>query len=256
MTHHDSEFRIDTDDLSSGPSVGMVSQVITELRNRKPETQSGPRRHVLDGLVAASLRDEGFDPSASLHHLMSQRITEPEIVDLYVPKAAEAIGALWMEDEISFADVTVSALRLQMLVREVTHTAKRPPQRMRALIVLPEQDQHFLGMIVATAQLERLGCVTDVSICESASSLVERILLDRPDAVLFSCSRVEALPPIARSVKAVRKDMRPAPMFALGGSILNFGQDLIAQSGVDIVSASVGDVVEVSIERMKVQAST
>lgn len=254
IAHEDSNFRFDTDALSTSPSDGLISQVISVLRNRQPKAPTGPRMFVVDRLMDMCLHAEGFISERAISDLVSQRVSETDIIDLYVPKAAEILGDLWMKDEISFADVTIGALRLQSMVRDIADTQVQTTKRMTALVVLPEQEQHLLGASVAASQLERADFAVECSMAETPATIANRAILDKPDAVLFSCAGIGALATVRETVQNITNAVRRAPIFALGGSIVSQENGIKERTGVDIMTSNILDVVEVCRDRRSSQS--
>ncbi|MEP3056261.1 hypothetical protein [Ascidiaceihabitans sp.] len=248
------EMGIDACHLADAPSVGLVSQVIAALRDRKPIVAGGPRQHALDHLVEAVVASAGFDPRQMFADLAAHRVTEVEAVDVYIPHAAEVLGVRWLEDDLSFADVTIAALRLQAMVRSMSWAPFAGVDAMSALIVLPESEQHFLGGSVLMSQLERLGLSVEMSMCEPQSKVVSRILHDRPEVILFTCSGAAALASITETVQNILRTVAMPPVLALGGPIVSQKDSLKETTGVDIVTCEITDVVEVCASKRNAQS--
>lgn len=253
MTHDDSHFRFDTDALNVRPAEDLISQVIAVLRTRQPVRPEGPRMFVLNRLLDACISDARFDPADAVRDLLAHRISQEDVIDLYVPRTAEILGEQWLSDDLSFAQVTIGALRLQSVIKEVTPVLIPGVATLRTLVVLPEAEQHFLGAMVVTSQLERASCAAETSFCEPQSRVEDRIIIDRPDAVLFSCSRAASLATIAKTVQNIRNSVHPAPLFALGGPVVGLEDRVKKTTGVDIVTCDYMDVVQMCRDRSEAQ---
>ncbi|WP_147113461.1 cobalamin-dependent protein [Tateyamaria sp. syn59] len=233
----------------------LASEVISILNDRQVVSRAGARQVAMDYLVRAVTRRVEFDARLVLDEMAAYRLTNDALIDIYIPKAAEHLGALWMTSDLDFAAVTIGALRLQALLGEAAQGLSRNHADMtnvlHALVVVPEAEQHFLGASVVAAQLRRLGCDVSVSINEAQQQLVDRVAYDRPDMVLFSCARPLALETIRGTVKKIRHNGDPAPVLALGGAFSGVTDGIKKQTGVDLVTNTAKDVVGFTTKRQK-----
>lgn len=236
----------------------LASRVISEMGDRLLRNEEGARQSVLDHLVRTILVPDAFDANNVFAELRGHRLGVDTIVDLYVPCAARCLGQRWVEDSISFADVTIGALRLQALLEQIVSepridimaTGSRP----RALVVLPQGEQHFLGVSVVAAQLRRIGCDVSISFDETLEKLNLRISETQPGVVMISCSRNESLEMIREMVQSIRSAVSDAPMIALGGAVMLDTDDLQEQTGVDIVTGNAKDAAAACLKRARTVA--
>jgi methylmalonyl-CoA mutase cobalamin-binding subunit len=258
MTRNDT---FDTVFSKSSPKSSMelkplASQVIMMLSERQTVNPLGARQVIVDYLVRVTISPSGFDPVQVMHELRGYRLTIDSIIDLYIPQAAVCLGEMWQTSDIDFAAVTVGALRLQTLLSEATMEIADMPRTcavdvMRALIVLPKGEQHFLGANVVAGQLRRMGCEASVSFCEEPKQVHARVSCDRPDMILFSCARMAALGDIARMVAKIRNATDPIPVMALGGAVRGDSDGIKQKTGVDLVTNSAKDVLGFCTKRLK-----
>ncbi|GFE49433.1 hypothetical protein So717_11860 [Roseobacter cerasinus] len=247
---HDDHFQTRGSPQNRPEEVGaLASQVISVLRDRQAGNKDGARLFVLDHLFRAILVRGAFDAELMLDELRGHRLGLDEIIDLYIPQASCRLGEAWVDDDISFADVTVGALRLQALLSEATGRIRLDltpdDSRLRVLAILPHNEQHFLGVSVAAAQMRRMGCEVSVSFDETFGALSARLLEDIPDLVLISCARLESLETVAETVQTLRMAPISDPVIALGGAVLADGDiaDLQERTGVDVVTKSVKEAI-------------
>ena len=187
-----------------------------------------------------------FDCRAFLDDLYEIGLSQDEIIDRYIPAAARALGVCWIEDVLGFSEVTVGAMRLQVLLAEaacrngftsVLDDASTAVPKL--LIVSQNHEQHTLGCFVLAAQLRRRGANVTLHVGESDDSIYQRILNDVWDAVLFSTACRNDLPKISTLMLSVRRQICSVPLFALGGSFLDTcerGRCKKAVAGFDIVT--------------------
>ena len=224
-----------------------ASTVISLLRDRQVVSTEGLRQFVLDHMGRAILCHKGFDADDLLDELSGYRLAVDTIIDSYVPAAARRLGDEWLADDISFADVTIGALRLQSLVSAASVLtridANGLANNLFAMVIVPQNEHHFLGASVVAGQLRRMGCEVAMSFDEDFGSLNARLLVERPDLVLITCARSETLETVTQTVQLVRKALADDLIIALGGAIEASEKVVKAQTGVDIVTNVAAEVV-------------
>lgn len=218
----------------------LASTVISVLRSRQATSVEGLRQFVLEHLVRAVLARGTYRADMLLDELRGYRLSLDTLIDLYVPAAARLLGERWVDDTISFADVTISTLRLQALLDEASAASRvdlRPgSDRLHAMIIVPNGEQHFLGASVVAAQLRRVGCDVAMSYDDDHGTLSARLMFEAPDLVLISCARSETLESAARTVQTVRKAVPEGPVIAVGGALRTDKNEVKNRTGADIVT--------------------
>jgi methylmalonyl-CoA mutase cobalamin-binding subunit len=183
-----------------------------------------------------------------LDQLRGHRLTIDTVVDLYIPEAAQRLGEDWVEDRLSFAEVTIGALRLQSILSEAAGRFQPPfardPSYLHTLIIVPQGEQHFLGANVLATQLRRVGCDVVMSFDESRGMLSAKLLAEVPDLILITCGSYETVDSVARTVQTIRNALHNCPPIALGGSIVGDNKKKLAErTGVDIVTTRAGEAI-------------
>lgn len=253
MSHDDQS---DTRGFQNGrpQDVGhFASTVISVVRDRQTVTGGGVRQFVLDHLMRAILTTGSFDPIIMMEELRGHRLSVDAIIDIYIPCAARTLGVMWIDDTISFAQVTIGSLRLQAVLGEASCEA-RPEFRtdvttMATLVVVPQGEQHFLGACVLSAQLRRMGCEVATSFDETLGALSARVNMDRPDMVLVTCSSSLTLETVTQTVLSIRNALPNGPVIALGGALSVDTEQAKEQTGVDIVTSTARDAVAFCAKR-------
>lgn len=220
----------------------LASRVISVLRDRQDGSADGVRQFVLDYLFQSLLAQCAFVAPDIAEDLRAHRVTVDTIIDVYIPQAARLLGEKWVNDEITFSQVTIGTLRLQALLSEISagncnaHLGDR--NRLHTLIVVPQGEQHFLGANVVAAQLRRIGCEVAMSFDETHEVLRGRVKFDAPDLVLITCSREGTLESVARTVAVLRSEPNDGLIIALGGAVTGSEKNLKEVTDVDIVTSS------------------
>jgi hypothetical protein len=224
----------------------LASQVISVLAERYSVTESQIRRELLLDLVETLVSDDVMAASRFLDDLRLQRIPTEALVDEVLPQAARALGEAWNADQISFVDVTIGAMRLQGMLRDIEGRegaglgARGRPLRGSALVVVPSDEQHTLGALVLSNQLRRAGVSACLRIMPGTNHLRDLMAMRRFDTVLVSVSAGSNLDLAAKLVKFIRMIHKDAPQGAppviVGGAILQSGIDVKALTGADHVT--------------------
>ena len=256
MTRMDSATRHSPAMLGSEDVGSLANKVIAVICERQSCTESGVRTFLADYLLRSVLSDDGFDAGSMFAELRGHRLSTDELIDLYVPLVAHRLGDMWMNDTLSFADVTIGSMRLQSLLgvasAEQAPVIWRPGAlQLGALVVVPEGEQHFLGASAVSAQLRRLGVTASVSISEREAEILARIEMEAPDMVLFSVARVQALDVVERNVKTIKAAIRPAPVLAIGGALRGDPKGIMTKTGVDLVAEKSKEVVGFCTKRLQ-----
>lgn len=218
---------------------------VSALRDHRVGGSIGLRQFVVDHLMRALLSVTAISSHTLLEQLMAHRVAVNNISDNYVPHAARLLGKLWVSDDITFSQVTIGTLRLQSLIEvaadlapiDVTFRADRP----QALVLIPRNEQHFLGASVLFGQLRRLSCDVAMSFDEGEQALTNRLMREKSDIVLISCSRIENIATVRETVATIRAVAPEGCVIALGGAIDADAGDLKESTGVDIVTNSAAD---------------
>lgn len=235
----------------------LASKVITVLNGRQAVSFDGLRQFVLDHMLRAVLARGSFSPDALLVELRGYRLTVDAIIDLYVPATARMLGVCWVEDKINFAEVTIGSLRLQSLLAEASDAVQIKPiasqSQLDALVVVPQNEQHFLGASVLAGQLRRLGCDVAMSYDEDFGLLTTRLIAEKRDLVLITCARRETLKSVRNTVQVIRNTVAVPPMLVVGGAIKMTQEEVIEQTDADIVTNIAEEAVALCVKRIKTQ---
>ena len=195
-----------------------------------------------------ALFDAVTSPTSPALGPLVKRMTEAgiaarEIADVFIPELARKLGAMWCEDDIGFATVTIGVARLQGLLREIGPEWRadefRNGDAPGLLVVVGSGVFHTLGATVLTGQLRRSGLSVRLLIDATPESLGPVMRKARFDAVLISASDSENLESLRRLVLAVKRATSVPPPVVIGGIIV----DQLQAQGVDIAALTGADFV-------------
>ena len=231
---------------------GFASVVVSLLAERSAKNvalSKGPvREEIVESFVTAALSgtERAFD--ALLAHFRKTRISYAMLADVYIPEAARRMGDEWLDDQLSWLDVSIATARLQSLVREISAawTADQADSLNlgAVLLLVPEGEQHTLGPMVVMGQLRRLG----ISVCLRMGATQRELtnLLDQRhfDGILISVATETRLHSAAVLIKTIRTMRKKLPPLIIGGPIVLENPNLAASAGADYTCADIGTAME------------
>jgi len=220
----------------------LANRVISVLRERSMAERALLCDSIIDRLLAAICDPRGFDSEAALEMLQRAHLSEKDIISCYIPEAARHLGCRWDQSEMTFAQVTTAAARLQDMVRVLsTDWSERGTQRMGGeqlgiLLVICDNDLHTLGCASVAATLRLEGHSVALMMGANAQDFRKALRQDWYDLIMFSCARPQALETVAQFVKHARTSMRNVPPLILGGLVLTQSKDAKDRTGVDLAT--------------------
>ncbi len=221
----------------------LANTVISLLGDKTDEASRTVRASILRTLVTECLRPSNYDAEMLLSGLQENRLLPDDLVDVYIPEAARILGTMWIEDDISFAQVTIASARLQGLLALLAPQWNADPVGGNApisvLLVLQAGAHHTLGAHVAAAQLRRLGAHVHLLFGADCERIERVVSSEEYDLIMFSCTNTDALETISQCVKRVRAVLATAPPIAVGGLILTLSDRIKERTQADLVTSDV-----------------
>ena len=236
----------------AGDATGVTffaSQVVSLRAGRSAKATVAPSEALVNGPISASLTGSKAAFAEFLTELKRARISLPALADIYIPLAAQRMGQAWLDDELSWLDVTIGVGRMQSLLREIGSAwvadQAGDTGHGTVLLIVPEREQHTPGPLVATGQMRRYGVSVCVRIAPGFNELRSLMAARHFDGVMISMATKEKIEPVARTVKFLKSVMtRPTPII-VGGAVMSKVEDLASCTGADHSSNDVGAALEV-----------
>ncbi|MGA1759310.1 MAG: cobalamin B12-binding domain-containing protein [Paracoccaceae bacterium] len=224
----------------------ILKDQITRLANEAiSAAQSHLGSHTSTRLTAAStwlstyvLRSD-FDKLIALSTLTARGITADNIVDHCIPFVACSLGEDWVSDTLSFSEVTIGSVHLQLLLKHITQSRKSDPRRTDGkclVIVVLENEQHSLGALVLSDQLRRKGYSLRLMLNTKQADVVTHLKNNSCCALLFSAGSEHTARQSAQCVNKIRQSLNNSPKVLLGGPILTFGIPDEIKSDFNLIS--------------------
>lgn len=228
----------------------------TQTRHRLPAGASegvwhddGLPRIVLDPQILADLvqdlrsaimADSRSDEQERLAQIVARGIPVATLIDEVIPATARELGDEWSRDSLSFVQVTIATARLQAWLRKLDRAFEQAPgyglEGPNALMVAPSTSGHYLGGLVVTSQLRRMGASVTVLLGEPLEALAHTLMRQHFDLVLISASAGDSLENLRSVVNMVRTGVAPAPKVVVGGTLLDTVPDAARRVGADIAT--------------------
>lgn len=232
----------------------LACQAIHQLITQQ-EVRSSALDARLNALGDAFLSDTPEKRYAMFARMRSDGMETSEMIDHIIPEVARILGQRWADDTISFADVTIGSARLQetvraLVAREVSSTirgANSPYRRLdranarRVLMVIPQPEQHTLGVFVAADQFRRLGFEADILVDHHPRQMALALRNKHYAMIGITVAGRRTLATAKELVKTVRASVTRVTPIVLGGSLVGAEQDLKRATGVDHVVNSVSN---------------
>jgi methanogenic corrinoid protein MtbC1 len=158
-------------------------------------------------------------------------------LELLAP-TARALGEMWEEDRVSFADVTVALCRLHDVMR--TLSASQPPatdtlpQGRRALLIPMPGEQHTFGLVMVADFFRRAGWDVWNDAVGSSSELVSLVRHEWFTMIGLSVGCEAHLEGVASTIHSLRRAARNKSIGVMvGGSLIAKNPELAIQVGAD-----------------------
>ena len=233
---------------SSGVSF-FASHVVSLLVNRSATSERAPREQLVTGLITASLTGTRAAFAGLLAEIRRARISWATLSDVYIPIAARRMGQAWLDDELSWIDVTIGVSRMQSLLREIgaawVADQAGDTGHGTVLFIVPEREQHTLGPMVAIGQLRRFGVSVCLRIAPGFGELRNLIDARQFDGIMISAATQEKLEAVARTVQFLKTIKGSSTPIIVGGAVMSNVEDPASCTGADISSNDIGAALEV-----------
>ncbi|MEL6233351.1 MAG: cobalamin B12-binding domain-containing protein [Pseudomonadota bacterium] len=214
----------------------VLSVLATEAKSSLDDLQERSLKEFCDALIHPDDRRR-YDVIGGM---VAAGVTTEEILERFVPNAARRLGEHWVDDTLSFAEVSVGAARLQEVVRAFGNPYEKPgalvPLGRSVLMIVPDFEKHTLGPFLAASQFRRYGLWVQMAIGLTQDEIVDQVAESRFSMIGISCSNRRGIEGVARLVDGVQTNSAfPAPV-VVGGNVVMQEQELKALTGADLVT--------------------
>lgn len=222
-----------------------ASKVVELLASRGGGDAPGPRADLLALLIDGVVTGTSDALEACLGEFRRQRVSVASLADVYIPDAAREMGERWMDDTMSFADVSRGVSRLQVVLREIggawTADAGRTRDGGSVLLAVPQGEQHTLGPMLAMGQLRRMGVSVCLRIAPSAAELLSLMQARAFDGVFISISTRNQLAAARVLVDMIRAAAPARLPIVVGGAVLSLTHEAQSLTGADLATCDLNE---------------
>lgn len=221
--------------------IDFAAWVMALLATRKSTAKPVLRTDLLDAFRIAAIEEADDAMEAFLRDLVRQKVSAATVADLYIPALARRLGDDWLDDRVSFMQVTLASSRMQGMLRAIgaawTADLADPAQQGALLLIVVPNEQHTLGAMVLLGQLRRMG--VSVRLCVAPEPFELRGILTggHYQGVLISASSPLRLADLRSMVEEVRRTGPDGLVVAVGGHILQAEVDVKGATGADLATS-------------------
>ena len=259
MRHHDSNPPIGNAIRKTPDVRPLAEKALVQIAVRSVAKKPVLCADMVDRLSAALLQPTDGAHCDVVAEMAATGTTLGEITDLYIPECARRIGDLWVSDQCSFVDVTIAASRLQRLLRTTARGfdpavfLQHPPER--ALIVIPEGEQHTLGGALAANQLQRAGIGAEIAVGAEDKNLRSQIASTSYALIGISVGSEKSLDGLGALIDMILNVWEQPPAFLLGGWAIDTYPDAIETLPIVPVGTTVAEGITYLSQPPKIAAN-
>lgn len=198
---------------------------------------------IIATLAHALISDDTNQAAALVKARRSEGAKEDAIYLAYLAPAARMLGEWWLEDKVSFAQVTTGSGRIYAILRSLRPNLSPTPMRVSgksALFAPVPDDTHTLGVKMATDLLRKDGWEIELLMGLDHDALVERIARSDQRVIGLSAGGAYSLPNLAKLVVAIRA-WAPNALILISGQVVEEAEDTVALMGPDAMAAELED---------------
>jgi methanogenic corrinoid protein MtbC1 len=219
--------------------ITLVDRALEELTARATAGEKKLRETKLK-LFCSSLLENNNKSYKIVNVLLKNGISILDLFETYFPEAAKLLGEDWLEDRLSFAQVTIAMTKLQTLTRdyessyftETTFDINQP----EILIIIPPGESHTFGAQMAYRKFKRLGTSPYLAIGFNLNEIKHLIKAHNFNLIGLSVSDSENKTNCINLLKNLRAQTKERTPIVLGGSVIESNNRFSKNLGVDLSS--------------------
>lgn len=231
--------RTDTTRRSEALVGGLAQAVIGQLVHGPTEIRQQCLQTAASTLYQAALQDTPCSTQQLRADLSSQKISDTDLHDFCIAKAARLLGEDWVNDVRSFAEVSKASAWLYGLCKELGEewdNLQPPDGSQTILLATLEGEGHLIGPAALAHKMRRSGNSVLLSCNARASDLADRLVGGDFDCLMLSSASQVGLESVGQAVRSIRQRVGMHVPIVLGGAVLEFCGNLPAKVGVDLIA--------------------
>ena len=221
----------------------LVSGLAYTVINRLMETPIKSRERCLETasnmLYLAITREERFDQNALRQELSELQVNDDDLINRCIGEAAAILGENWLDDTLSFAEVSIGASHLMGLCREIcaSWSNQKPVRNSQAILLATVlREDHLIGPTLLAQKLRRRGHSVRVMNNSSPDEIARHIHRGGYDCLMLSTASYASLENAEQAIRLARRGPHAHVPVVLGGAALEFCGDATDSIGADLVT--------------------
>ena len=219
--------------------ISLINRALEELMNQESVGARKKRKICLEKLCG-SLFSLTREAECVVHSMLDSGISAKEIFEVFIPDAARQLGKCWVQNTLSFAEVTLATSRLQTIAKQFEglyigsfNSGASGPEIM---IISPKQEQHTFGAQMITRQFQRLGVSPYLSINNNFDEIKKIINRHKFKMIGLSLANYKSCSPKSevRSIVTLVQQLK-IPIL-VGGSLIHSHKNAVKSLNVDMIT--------------------
>jgi methanogenic corrinoid protein MtbC1 len=229
-------------DLQSGEKIipiPLVNRALEELASRATAGAQKQRKTKLDRLCNAVMEQNG-ECSAILKAMLEAGISIKEVFEVYIPDVARLLGDYWVNNKLSFVEVTLATSRLQTLARDFErlyigsiNSGAHGPE---ILLIAPKGEQHTFGAQMASRKFRRLGASPYLSINHDKNEIKKILNKHKFKLVGLSVSNYKLCDHQSELLATIAMIKKLKIPIVAGGSLVQSSANFLKNLNVDLIT--------------------
>jgi len=228
--------------LEEADVLALAVKALAMLASRRGDPPKRSREERVKDLCDAVVHKDASRQHAVVAQLVAAGVSSADVAEDYVALAARKLGEAWVDDSLSFSEVTIGAARLQEIVRALGHTegggSVTVPLGHRILLVIPAGEDHTLGAFIAASQFRRYGLWVHLAIGQSPEEVADTVAAQDFEMIGISGAGRRSLDSVGRLVSTIKQRCPQCAPVVVGGNMCNLENRVLDLTGADFVTTS------------------
>jgi methanogenic corrinoid protein MtbC1 len=222
--------------------VSLAREVLRRLAEHRVAINYAIDPYPDDSVEALAHALIGDDPKQAADLVEARRregAREDAIYLAYLAPAARRLGEWWLEDRVTFAQVTTGSGRIYAILRSLRPSFAEGPMKIgskSALFAPVPGETHTLGVKMAADLLRQDDWEVELVLDLDHDTLVERIAKSDQRIIGLSAGGAYSLANLAKLVVAIRA-WAPNALILISGQVVEEAADTVALMGPDAMAA-------------------
>jgi methanogenic corrinoid protein MtbC1 len=238
--------------LARALALRALGSLTTPARPPVPEDLSPD----LDELCNALIAEDARQAPRIIATLQDLGVSPDRLYLDYVAGAALRLGEQWVDDTVSFVDVTIALSRLHKILRDLgpAFFSAQPAEvsGIEALFATTPGETHLLGVVMATDFFRRHGWSVDVDTTAEKATLLAAAARKRYAVIGLSASSRRMIEPLRSIIRDLRAISNSA-VIVIGGHINELEPEIAKMTGADVSVVDAASAAR-SLEKMIARA--